>query len=67
MSATMGRRGLMKQIAIAAATVVLGMGQGGCEYSKHIQEFPEPWQVLDPGKPLEKFPKIEILEQGGGQ
>jgi hypothetical protein len=39
----------------------------GCGYSKDIKEFPEPWQTLDPGKPPEKLPKIEILEQGGGQ
>ncbi len=36
------------------------------EYPKHIQEFPGPWQVLDPGKPLDKFPRIEVLSEGVG-
>lgn len=47
-----------------AAVLVLGLV--GCDYPKKIQEFPEPWQVLDPGKPLEKFPKIEVIKEGGG-
>ncbi len=46
------------------------VGLAGCdfakEYPKHIQEFPGPWQVLDPGKPLDKFPKIEVIGQGAG-
>ena len=51
---------------VTATIAVFALGLGGCEYAKNIQEYPEPWQVLDPGKPLEKFPRIEILEQGGG-
>jgi len=47
------------------------MSLAGCDfakdYPKHIQEFPGPWQVLDPGKPLDKFPKIELIEQGAGE
>jgi hypothetical protein len=36
------------------------------EYPKHIQEFPGPWQALDPGKPLDKYPRIEVLSGGVG-
>lgn len=56
------RHGLMT--AFATMSMLLATG---CGYSKDIKEYPEPWQTLDPGKPLERFPKIEILEQGGGQ
>jgi len=46
------------------------IGLAGCDfakdYPKHIQEFPGPWQVLDPGKPLDKFPRIEVLSEGVG-
>jgi hypothetical protein len=50
--------------------MLMSLSLAGCDsakdYPKHIQEFPEPWQMLDPGKPLDKFPKIEVIEQGGG-
>ncbi|MFC5301387.1 hypothetical protein [Azospira restricta] len=29
-----------------------------------VQVFPEPWQVLEPGKPPEIWPKIEIVSEG---
>lgn len=45
-------------------------GLTGCnpfkEYPKNIQEFAEPWQTLEPGKPLDKTPRIEIVTQGQG-
>lgn len=53
----------MRNLVIAVLLASLSVG---CGYSKDIKEFPEPWQTLDPGKPPEKLPKIEILEQGGG-
>lgn len=36
------------------------------DYPKRIQEIPEPWQKLDPGKPPEKRLKIEVVKEGGG-
>lgn len=54
---------------LGVSAIVLGML--GCDalrdYPKKIQEFPEPWRVLDPGKPLDKFPKIEVIKEGSGQ
>jgi hypothetical protein len=53
-------------IGIAAMIAVFVLGLGGCAHAGNIQEFPEPWQVLDSGKPLNKFPRVEILQQGSG-
>lgn len=34
----------------AGAAMLLGLP--GSAYAKNIQEFPEPWQILDLGKPI---------------
>lgn len=53
-----------------AVTLIAVFGLGGCDYvgsfPKNIREFPEPWQVLEPGNPVENAPKVEIVTQGGG-
>lgn len=51
----------------AAVCVFISFGLAGCTYEKNIQEFPEPWKTLEPGKPLEKFPRFEVVTQGGGK
>ena len=53
-----------------AVYLITLLGLGGCDqlrtFPKHIQEFPEPWQVLAPGKPVGNPPKVEIVTQGDG-
>ncbi|MCK9202710.1 MAG: Ig-like domain-containing protein [Gallionella sp.] len=49
-----------------ALPLMAALGFGGCDYPRNIREYPEPWKILDPGVPLEKFPKIEIVSQGTG-
>lgn len=43
---------------------------GGCDYvgsfPKNIREFPEPWRVLEPGKPPERRSRIEVVTEGWG-
>lgn len=52
-----------------AVSLISLFGLWGCDYlgtfPKNIREFPEPWQVLEPGKPIENPPKVEIVTQGG--
>lgn len=59
-------KNLLKQVVLLSTM----LGLGGCEqlrtFPKHIQEFPEPWQVLEPGKPVDKPPRIEIVTEGEG-
>lgn len=54
-----------------AVSLISLFGLWGCDYlgtfPKNIREFPEPWQVLEPGKPIENPPKVEIVTQGGGK
>jgi hypothetical protein len=40
----------------------------GCdgELPKHIVEFPAPWQTLDPGRPMDKSPRTEVVTLGDG-
>ena len=51
-------------------TLIALFGIGGCDYlgtfPKSIREFPEPWQVLEPGKPAKDALKIEVVEAGHG-
>lgn len=45
-------------------------GHTGCEalrdHPKNIREFPEPWQILEPGTPSDPPPRVEILVHGQG-
>lgn len=36
------------------------------DYPKKIQEFPEPWQVLEPGTPRPRFPVPRMISEGSG-
>jgi hypothetical protein len=56
----------MSALTKFALPLMAALGLGGCDYPKNIREYPEPWKILDPGVPLEKFPKIEIVAQGKG-
>lgn len=33
---------------------------------KHIQESPGEWKIISPGKPLDKFPTVRVIEEGKG-
>lgn len=56
-------------IAVAALAVLLSpvWFDGFIASLKGIQEFPEPWKVLEPGMPPETRPRIEIVTEGGGK
>lgn len=55
-------------VLMAVSTIVLGML--GCDalrdYPKKIQELPEPWKVLNPGTPRERFPTPRVISEGSG-
>jgi hypothetical protein len=57
---------LFAALLLVLPAALAGCGYLGAPYTKHIQEFPWPWETIDPGKPPDKFPRVEILEQGGG-
>jgi hypothetical protein len=50
--------------ATAGAAMLLGLP--GVAYAKNIQEYPEPWQILDIGKPPSNFPTTQIVKPGIG-
>lgn len=51
---------------LAAAAGMAAMSAAGVCRAENVQVFPEPWQDLDPGKPSETRPKIEIVAEGSG-
>ena len=61
---------MKSKLKFAVSLISLFGISGGCDYlgtfPKNIREFPEPWQVLDPGVPPETRPRIEIVTEGGG-
>lgn len=60
----------MKRPLTLLGVSILALGMLGCDvlrsYPKKIQEFPEPWKALDPGKPRERFPTPRVITEGGG-
>lgn len=57
-----------RSLMLMAVSIVIGML--GCDalrdYPKKIQEFPEPWKVLEPGTPRERFPTPRVITEGDG-
>jgi hypothetical protein len=61
------RSGKLRALALTGAIMGL-LGPIGCdrELPKNILEFPEPWQSLDPGRPIDKSPRTEVVTPGNG-
>jgi hypothetical protein len=58
------------KLLLQFTTLIALYGLGGCDYlgtfPKNIREFPEPWQVLEPGKSPEIRSRVEIVADGEG-
>lgn len=53
--------------ALRLLGLILGMlGLTGNSHAENIRVFPEPWQVLEPGKPQVRFPARRVISEGIG-
>lgn len=58
----------MKRPLTLLGVSILVLGMLGCEALRYYPNMinPEPWQVLDPGTPRERFPTPKMITEGGG-